>query len=86
MRAVDLCARICLRLAASSGATGGDPAPATVFHDLPCVCGLDCQLFVNLLPAWFPHGLLLLHCEGALLHFRSGFPPASVLPEVAWLH
>ena len=50
------------------------------------VCGLDCQLFVNLLPAWFPHGLLLLHCDGALLHFRSGFPPASVLPEVAWLH
>ena len=50
------------------------------------VCGLDCQLFVNLLPAWFPQGLLLLHCEGALLHFRSGFPPASVLLEVAWLH
>ena len=45
------------------------------------VNALDAQIFVNLLPAWFPNGLFIFSAEGLLLHFRSSQAPESLLPE-----
>ena len=48
------------------------------------VSGLDIDMFVQLLPNFFPRGLLLLLNEGVLLYFTPGAPPCSLLP-VPWL-
>lgn len=46
--------------------------------------GWDLHHVVELLPHFFPSGLLLIHGEGFLLHFQAGRPPCSVLPEDLW--
>ena len=45
------------------------------------VGGFDIHMLINLLPHWFPDGLLLLHASGLLLRFCPGTQPESLLPE-----
>jgi hypothetical protein len=49
------------------------------------VNALDAQIFVTLLPAWFPNGPFIFSAEGLLLHFRSSQAPESLLPEESLL-
>lgn len=49
------------------------------------VNAMDIQIFVNLLPHWFPGGVLLFSDEGILLHFECMATPCSILPEDLWL-
>ena len=57
----------------------------SLFNPAAWINGADIQLLVNLLPSWFPQGILVLHGEGALLHFSSNARPSSVLPSASWL-
>ena len=45
------------------------------------VSGFDVQMFLILLPAFFPAGLLLLLEKGVLVYLSSASAPRSVLPE-----
>ena len=45
------------------------------------VSGFDIQMFIILLPAFFPAGLLLLLDKGVLIHLQSASAPRSLLPE-----
>ena len=45
------------------------------------VSGFDIQMFVILLPTFFPAGLLLLLDKGVLVHLQSASAPRSLSPE-----